>query len=234
MMANELKDPGAQLRARFGVAEMLNTICHDVRATLSVTAGSAAELTSPDCGPLTDMQRQLISIIQRGNIRLARLAGNLMVLADLWDGTLELRPTRVDAAALVREAVDELGRQDPANRARFDLRLPDAAVTLDLDVERFRQMLANVLGIAFAVAHTVVTVSLAQTPDAVELTVEDDGPERRRGPATTAAKRVSSTELAMSVCEGLIRAQGGSLIIESPVSAKGGARSITRLPKASV
>lgn len=225
-------DPGSVARERFSVSEILNTVCHDIRATLSVTAGSATELGSSEHGPLTAMQEQLVGIIQRGNARLARLAGNLMHLSELWDGSLELRRTRADLVPMVRQAVEELARQDPGNRAHFDLRLPAAPVEAAVDPERFRQVMANLLGLAFAVAQRRVGVSLTARPGEVELVVEDDGPERRRTSRQDGLKRVSSTELALAVCEGLVLAHGGTLELESPAGPGGGSRSRARLPTA--
>jgi signal transduction histidine kinase len=223
--------PGAALRARFGVPELLNTVCHDVRATLSVTSGSTTELGSGDYGSLTDAQRQLIGIIQRGNGRLARLAGSLMHLADLWDEALELRPTRADLTVLVRQCADDLGRQDPSSRAGFVLRQPQGPVNLWLDIERFRHVLVSVLAMAMAVAQAHVIVSLGESDDRVELTVEDDGPERKRCSAAEGVKRVSSTELALAVCEGLVKAHGGTLDMQTPTQPQGGTRVRICLPR---
>jgi len=213
-----------RLRERFSVPEVLNTVCHDVRATLSVTAGSATELGSPEYGPLNDVQQQLVAIIQRGNLRLARLAGNLAQLSELWEGSLELRPSRADLAALVRQTLDELRRQDPQSKIVCEVSLPDQPLTAQLDIERTRQVLVNILGIALSVAHGRVTVSLAASNGAAVLRVEDDGPERRRTVPREGIKRVSSTELALAVSEGLLFAQGGTLTLESPTSGPGGCR----------
>jgi len=227
--ASDPSDPGEALRARFSVPEVFNTICHDVRAALSVTAGSAGELASGAHGPLNPMQTQLLGMIQRGNLRLSRLAGNLMVLSDLWDGTLELRLARIDATRLVRELVDELRRDDPQCRAELVVKCPPGPVEATLDPERVRQVLANLLGMAMNVALKRVAVELTVEPAGLVLTVEDDGPERKPAPKSE-LKRVSSAELALSVCDGLVRAHRGELRNETPLGPKGGFRTILSLP----
>ncbi len=224
-------DPGRELRDRFSVAEVLNTVCHDVRATLSVTAGSATELGAPDYGPLTDMQRQLVAIIQRGNVRLARLAGNLMALAELWDGTLEVHAAPTDVVALVRQTADDLRKQDSGSRVQLELAAAPASATVAVDPDQFRQVLSNLLGLAFSLARSRVAVTITDAGDSVELAVEDDGPERKRTQPSSAIKRVSSTELALAVCEGLLRAHGGSLEVASPLGAAGGCRTVARIPR---
>lgn len=216
---------GAQLRERFSVPEILNTICHDVRASLSVTAGSASELASEEYGELSDMQRQLVGIVQRGNSRLGRLAGNLMFLSELWEGISELRPTRLDLRQLVSQTIDELRRQDPTSRVRCELELPKEPLFVLADPERLRQVLVNVFGIALAVAHAHVSVSLRERENGVELVVDDDGPTRRQT-SVEGVKRVSSTELAIAVSVGLLELMGGSLSVETPRSAAGGCRTV--------
>jgi signal transduction histidine kinase len=220
---------GDLLRARFSVPEVLNTVCHDVRAALSVTSGSAGELATGDHGPLNEMQTQLLGMIQRGNLRLSRLAGNLMVLSDLWDGTLSLRLARVDAPRLVSELVAELRRNDPLCRAEIAVSCPPSPVEVTLDAERVRQVLANLISTSMSVAQRRVSVTLTVQPARLEVTVEDDGPERKPA-AKSELKRVSSAELALAVCDGLVLAHGGELRTETPVTPKGGFRSIVVLP----
>lgn len=229
MAASDPSDPGEALRARFSVPEVFNTVCHDIRAALSVISGSADELASRDHGTVTPMQTQLLGMIHRGNSRLSRLAGNLMVLSDLWDGTLELRAARVDAARLLRELVDELRQSDPQGRTELVVKCPPGPVDATLDPERVRQVLANLVGMAMSVAQKRVAVELTVQPTGLMLTVEDDGPERRPAPRTE-LKRVSSAELALSVCDGLVRAHGGELRSETPIGPRGGFRAILTLP----
>jgi signal transduction histidine kinase len=226
---SDRSDPGEALRARFSAPEVFNTICHDVRAALSVTSGSAFELASGDHGLLNETQTQFLGMIQRGNLRLSRLAGNLMVLSDLWDGTLTLRLARIDASRLVVELVDELRRADPASRVEVAVKCPPAPVEATLDPEGLRLALANLVGTAMGVAQRRVVVDLTVQPSGLELTIEDDGPERRPS-AGGELKRVSSAELALAVCDGLVRAHGGELRTETPLGPKGGFRAILRLP----
>lgn len=109
-------NPGQAVHGRLTVSELLNTICHDVRATLAVTAGSAAELSAPECGPLSEIQRQLVGIIQRGNMRLTRLANNLMYLSEVWDGRPETRSTSINLCTFLEQALSDLQRVDSSIR----------------------------------------------------------------------------------------------------------------------
>ena len=219
-----------ELRSRFTVAEILNTICHDIRATLSVTAGSVAELASVEYGPLTDMQRQLVGILQRGNLRLTRLAGNLAHLSELWEGTAELHPTRVDLAALVRQVTDDLTRQDTQSRIRCELVVPNERLEAEVDLERTRQALVNIIGIALALAHTRVAVVVQRNGGRAEVSIEDDGPERHMISRAMGAKRVASTELTLAITEHLLRLHAGELQIESPLGPTGGCRTVVSMP----
>jgi signal transduction histidine kinase len=223
--------PSEQFRERFSVPELLDTICHDVRATLAVTAGSATELGSTAYGPLSDVQRQLVAIIQRGNGRLARLANNLMQISDLWAGQLEPKPTRCDLRNLVAQLLEETQRADTPGRIHTRLELPTEPVEVQVDLERTRHALANPIGIAMAVARRELTIGLFIKESTAELVVEDDGPDRTQGRRPQGAKRVSSTELALAVSQALLALQGGELTAESPLTKAGGCRVVIRLPR---
>ncbi len=203
----------AELRERFSVAEVLNTVSHDIRAALAVTSGAAQELAGGQSP--AELQRQLVGMIQRGNDRLARLAGNLVHLADLWEGRLQLQLARTALTPLVSQVVEEL-RQKQAARLRLELAPPAAEVWGMIDAERTRQVVGNVLGWALASARALVTVTLTAEPGGVVL-IDDDGPPRGDpGQALgDAHKRVSSVALAYAVSEAVLRAQGGSFVTEA-------------------
>ncbi len=205
---------GRVLREQFDIVEVLNTACHDVRAALAVTGGSANELASPEYGALTDVQSQLVAMIQRGNQRLARLASNLMQLADMWEGGGELRTTRVELGLLVRQSLEEARRLEAASKVSVEVAA--MAGTVLLDVDRSRLVLSNVLGVGLGVARSRLRLS---SPAEGSLVIEDDGPDRGgRGvklEGASASKRVSSTALIFAVSAALMEAQGGSLKIES-------------------
>lgn len=222
--STEPTEPKGLLRTRFSVADVLNTVCHDVRASLAVTTGSANELSSPDYGELSDLQVQLVGMIQRGNQRMARLAQNLMYLAELWEGGLELSLARHDLATFVRQGIDELRKQEPHNKVNVELELPDSPVETELDIERTRHVLFNIISMALAVARSRVRIALTQDVSAVVLTVEDDGPERNLpaaaastngGPGARPHKKVSSAALVYSVSEALMVAMGGTMEVRA-------------------
>jgi two-component system, OmpR family, phosphate regulon sensor histidine kinase PhoR len=199
---------------RFSLAEILNTVSHDIRAALAVTSGAAHELANNQRAALGDVERQFVAMIQRGNDRLARLATNLVHLADLADGQLDLHRVRTALNTLVRQVTDEL-RQKYGARIRLEVVIPEAEVFALVDAERTRQVMGSILGWALASARQVVTVRLGN--DGL-VTIEDDGPprgDRGRAVGEGGGKRVSSVALAYATAEGVLAAQGGSFATES-------------------
>jgi K+-sensing histidine kinase KdpD len=204
------------LRDRFSVGEILNTVSHDIRAALSVTSGAAHELLTGSHGGGDDMHKQLVAMIQRGNDRLGRLAGNLVHLADLWEGRLELHRSSTALGPLVAAVGEEL-RQKHGARVKLVVDLPAREVTAVIDADRTRQVLGNILGWSFANARKQVTLRLLAEPGGV-VVIEDDGPPRgERGRAVggeDSGKRVSSVALAYAVSQEVLTAQGGSFSTE--------------------
>ena len=56
-----------------------------------------------------DERRQMIGSAARGGDRLGRLVDDLFTAARLESGALEVRPTRIELAAVVTEVVTDLG-----------------------------------------------------------------------------------------------------------------------------
>lgn len=83
----------------------LSRIAHDIRSPIGITAGALHELEGA-LGPQADEHRVWLTMMQRGVKRVLRLADRLSMAAELHERPLELARVRVDAGALVVQAVE--------------------------------------------------------------------------------------------------------------------------------
>ncbi|WP_353941413.1 HAMP domain-containing sensor histidine kinase [Streptomyces sp. HUAS MG91] len=202
---------------------------HELRTPVAAIRGHA-ELALLHPGPVPPEVTRALERITAESGRMGAMVDDLLLLARL-DAGRPLERAPVDLTRLVLDAVADARAAGPGHR--WSLRLPEEPLTVTGDTHRLHQLLANLL--ANARLHTPpgteVTVSLTGGPDAVLLTVADDGPgipagirdtlferfvhgERRRGEG-------GGTGLGLSIVAGVAQAHGGSVTLDSGPGATG-------------
>jgi signal transduction histidine kinase len=141
---------------------------HELRSPLAtVHAGldllEAAELPPAAAAHVTRMHRE--------SERMTRLVGDLLLLARVDESGLSLRREDVDLDDLVYTERDRLAAERP------DLRVTAGVTPIRVhgDPPKLHRALRNLVDNAAKHAKNTVDIDLAQRPDAVELTVADDG-----------------------------------------------------------
>lgn len=211
-------------------SDLVATVAHELRSPLTGVKGFVQALLSR-WDHLNDEQKKLmLTTVHSDSDRLSRLIAELLDVARIDTGRLQLYPRAADVATLAARVVDSVS-QSTARNLVIDLErgLPQ----VQADPDKFVQVLTNL--VENAVRHgegtVVVTARSATGADespAVELTVEDEGagiPEEiRRRVFTKFWKHGASggSGLGMYLVNGLVRAHGGQ--VEIGDAPGGGAR----------
>ncbi len=224
---NEMADQLALARdAERGV---LLSVSHDLRTPLTSIRGYAEGVEDGTIKP-----RDAAPVIGREAERLERLVGDLLALARLRQGVLEVRREAVDLAAVAREAKERL--RPRAATAGVELRVEgEGGATADHG--RALQVVSNLVENAIRVSSRggAVTVSVA----AGELRVSDEGPgipeeempqafERFHLRARAGRGSPDGAGLGLAIVRELTEAMGGSVAVENLPAQ--GARFTIRLP----
>jgi len=232
----------AKAEADAAVAELITTLAHDLRSPLTGIKGFTATLLHR-WERFSDEQKQhMLRTISADADRLTRLIKELLDVARIEAGKLELRREMVDLPAIAEGVA---GRFEPADRgprgARLAIAFPDGFPDLYADRDKLEQVLTNL--VENAVNHTedgTVTIVGEVAGDAVEVAVRDPGsgvpaeqlPQvfskfwRRPDPLRGAPR---GSGLGLSVARGLVEAHGGRIWATSPPS--GGLELRFRLPR---
>lgn len=126
--------------ARF--AEMISKIAHELRSPLTSVKGFSATLISR-WDRFTDEQRlQLVETIHADAERMARIVSEVLDLARIESGRLELRKREVSLSKLVGEAVEHVAQLPGADR--IEPSVPDE-LSVAVDPERLMHVLSNVI-----------------------------------------------------------------------------------------
>jgi signal transduction histidine kinase len=217
-------------------SDLVATVAHELRSPLTGVKGFVqALLTRWD--KLNDEQKKLmLTTVHADSDRLSRLIAELLDVARIDTGRLQLHPRPVDAEVLVRRVVDTVA----AGTSRpLDLHVQSGLPEITVDPDKFVQVVTNL--VENAVRHGSGTVAVTLEPVGPEerrtglrLVVEDEGegiaPELRRRVFTKFWKsgRSGGSGLGLYLVHGLVEAHGGTVTIGD--AGAGGARLAVALP----
>jgi two-component system OmpR family sensor kinase len=201
---------------------------HELRTPLTTVRGYA-ELARK--GALTDetARNRAMGRIEAEASRMGGLVDDLLLLAYL-DQERPLKLAKVDLGALTADAVAD-ARVRAAGRP-IDYAGPDGPLFVDVDADRIRQVLANLLG--NALTHTPdgtpVHVSLRREGDQVRLEVADEGPglppqqaarlfERFYRVDPSRSRTRGGSGLGLAIVQAIVHASHGGVTCTSAVGA---------------
>ncbi len=158
--------------------EFLASMSHELRTPLNAVLGMSEALLDELCGVLDERQRKAVSTIAQSGQHLLALINDILDLAKIESGKLELHYEVVRSDLLLQSSLDfvrQLAQQKQITLTPvIDPRMPQ----LWLDDRRFRQVLINLLSnaVKFTPEGGTVTLRLTLMPDQqICLAVEDTG-----------------------------------------------------------
>ena len=214
---------------------VLSALSHDLRTPLTAVYGLADALTVLH-PPLPDAARDIALALREQSMRLSRMVANLLDMARLQAGPIELRREwqpleEVIGAALKLQASALVGHP-------LHVRLAPDLPLLEFDAVLMERVFCNLLENAakYSPPGAAITIAAEATPTTAEISVTNDGsrfpPERLphlfepfvRGEAESALPGVG---LGLTICKAVAEAHGGTLRAENVAN---GARVLLSIP----
>jgi len=212
-MSAQLEETDAQRN------RLLSDVSHELRTPLTVMQGSLEGILD---GLYPADEAHLAPILEETRI-LSRIIDDLRTLASAEAGSLSLHREPTDLGAVLADAVAAFRSQADAARVTLEAGGVEALPTLDLDPERIRQVLANL--ITNALRHTPpggrIDLAADSGPTAVTVTVTDTGtgmePEVLERIFERFYREAESrgSGLGLPIARELVRAHGGAISAES-------------------
>ncbi|HZG41723.1 MAG TPA: histidine kinase dimerization/phospho-acceptor domain-containing protein, partial [Longimicrobium sp.] len=182
--AHELADDARKLTAEAQEAnraksQFLSSMSHEIRTPLNAIIGFTSLIDLEVAGPLTPPQRQYLERIRSSSAHLLKLIEDVLDLAKVEAGRMEVSRERARADAAMSAAVGLVEPQAGAAGITIDYREGSTCCYLG-DEDRVRQILVNLL--ANAVKFTerggrvTVTCGTAREPDAEARHLSREGP----------------------------------------------------------
>jgi signal transduction histidine kinase/DNA-binding response OmpR family regulator len=222
-------------------SDFLAAMSHELRTPLNAIIGFSELLTEGgDEASDAATVRTYAEHIHGSGLHLLELVNDVLDLARVEAGRLDLKPVRFELDALVRQTVATI--QPLADQKRLQLHLQLAPVAIDADPGRVRQIVINLLSnaVKFTDSEGEIRVSVARDGEDVRLTVADTG--RGIGPADIdrifeafhqgegegMRTHHEGTGLGLALTRQLVDAHGGEVTVTSEIGV--GSEFAVRLP----
>lgn len=217
-------------------AELISRAGHELRSPLTSVKGFSSTLVKRWDRFTDDERFQFVDAIKSDAERMERIISEVLDLARLDSGTLQLQQGPVPIDKLVARVLEHLGSRPGAERVVVDIREGTTAWT---DGERLERDLTNVIenALKFSQEGPISVAAAVMDGGVVELSVRDRGVgiEEERvvdvmsgpGPSRQMATP-QGTGLGLYLARQVLELQGGSLSVSS--EAKVGSTFTMRVP----
>ncbi len=204
---------------------LVSTVSHELRTPLAAIKGYASTLLAEDVVWDDRTQREFISIISDEADRLSNLVNSLLDLSRIEAGSLRLKPEDCRLDQLIEHAVKQAHLR-PENKLHVSL--DPTLPTIYADRPRLESILRNLVenAIKYAGPEASIEVDVQKQDGQAVFRVLDDGPgipaaERERVFNSfyriddSLARTASGAGLGLAICQGLVRAHGGTIWVEA-------------------
>jgi signal transduction histidine kinase/CheY-like chemotaxis protein len=159
--------------------EFLANMSHELRTPLNAVLGMSEALLDELCGVLDARQRRAITSIAQSGQHLLELINDILDLAKIESGKLELYCQAVPITALLQASIDCVRQLAAQRHIAISTHIEPGVEQVWLDDRRFRQVLINLLSNAIKFTLDGGAVRLRVEPGAdrlgVRFIVEDTG-----------------------------------------------------------
>lgn len=185
----ELEGANLQLRAASRhKSEFLANMSHELRTPLSSILGFSELLRSRTFGPLTEKQDRYVANIATGGQNLLALINDLLDLARMEAGRIELHPVPVNLRGAIEAVLNGIRPEATAKGISLEVVISETLPPVPADPIRLKQILYKLFSnaVKFNVAGGRVTVTARRVPSS-EFGVSSSQPETRNAKPETAS-----------------------------------------------
>jgi signal transduction histidine kinase/ActR/RegA family two-component response regulator len=210
--------------------EFLASMSHELRTPLNAVLGLSELLQEEIYGALNEQQSEAIQTIETSGRHLLSLINDILEIARMGSGEVQLRLSKVKVAALCKDCVDLIRAEANKKDLIVSCDISGDVPELKTDARRFKQILVNLLGNAVKFTDKGGSVGLSAGLDGPNLWLEvwDSGIgikpedcERIFLPFVQVdsglSRRYDGTGLGLALVRQLTELLGGEVSVESTV-----------------
>lgn len=211
-------------------------VSHELRTPLLAIEESLGLLLGGASGEISPDQEKFLSIGHRNIGRLSRLINDLLDVAKLEAGKMELHPITFEINDMVHHVSETIRTLAEGKGVTIEEIYSRGGVEVEADADRLTQVVTNLLGNAIKFTPEGGKITLEVDTDRLDLgvsrdscvsiSVEDTGPgipleEQKRifnkfeQGSNSSSQSVSSTGLGLTIAKEIIELHGGKIWVES-------------------
>jgi PAS domain S-box-containing protein len=209
-------------------SDFVAAVSHELRTPITSIYGFAETLLRQDIPFGDEDRRTFLGYIASESQRLTEIVDQLLNVARLDAGDLQVELGRIDVGSVVSELIETVEQSGAMNGHRFELDLPEEPLAAEADPDKVRQIF-NILvenALRYSPDGGTVTVGARRNADRVELRVVDQGigipaAERERifrkfyRAGSAARDGAAGTGLGLFIAKELVTAMGGRIWVDS-------------------
>ena len=217
----------------------ISHVSYELRTPLTNIIGFSELLASPIAGPLTEKQRDYLSDIRLSGRTLLAIIDDILDLATIDAGTLELKLSPVKVREVIDQAVQGVEERLKQNNVALAISIEPGIDQFVADGRRVTQILYNLLSnaIGFSGGDGRIALTCARDHAMLAFTVEDQGLGIPEDYQQTVFNRFESRShgsshrgagLGLSIVKSLAELHGGTVTLDSAPGR--GTRVMVKLP----
>ena len=243
----EIEEKGRQLElANRHKSEFLSNMSHELRTPLNAIIGFSEVLLERMFGEMNEKQEDYLKDIHSSGQHLLSLINDILDLAKVEAGRMELNPTTFDLSAAIDNALTLIRERAMHHGIALATEIDSQLGELNADERKLKQILLNLLSnaVKFTPEGGKITVGARRLRDMVEIAVNDTGIgiapkdqaavfEEFKQVGRDYTRKAEGTGLGLALTRKLVELHGGAMRLESEPG-KGSTFSFTLPLKAAV
>lgn len=126
--------------------EFISVVSHELRTPLTAIKGYVELILGDETGPINALQREFLGIVLQSADRLTALIADMLDIARIESGRMEMRCDAVDYGRVLRDSVTALAHVAEAKGIALSLEAPPDLPLVRGDADRIAQVLLNLIG----------------------------------------------------------------------------------------
>lgn len=203
------------------------TISHELKTPLAASDISLKLLEDERVGELSAEQKELIQNLKQDNQRMLRILSELLNMAQVETGKIQLEMAHTDPVAIMNNAILSAGNAAKGKNILISKNYPDTPVMVKADADKTAWVLNNLItnAIKYSPENSSVLAGIRKTGNEIEFSVTDHGPGIPAEYQPKLFERFfkvpgsggTGTGLGLAISKEFIEAQGGSIWVKSEI-----------------
>ncbi len=213
----------------FAKTNFIATVSHELKTPISSIKMSLQLLENKKVGKLNTEQQSLLDSIKEDAGRLLKITGELLNMAQVESGTIQMNVMPSDAKEIIKYAVNANKSAAEQKKIKIEVNIPDTLPKVLADNEKTWWVLTNLLSnaIRYSYDNSIIYINVAKENEKIKFSVNDSGQgispqyvdkifdRYFRIPGT----KKEGTGLGLSISKEFIEAQGGTINVKSDLGA---------------